>query len=104
LSDETRTELLKRIAEGSARVGALGLGYVGLPLSMEFVRAGLEVVGFDVAAERVASLNRGESHVQDVPSGRVREAVEAGRFRATGDFGEISGMDALIICVPTPLS
>jgi UDP-N-acetyl-D-glucosamine dehydrogenase len=96
--------LEERIATGEARVGALGLGYVGLPLSMEFVRAGLRVTGFDIATDKVEALNRGESHVQDVPAERVAQAVSSGRFRATTDFGEIREMDAVIICVPTPLS
>jgi len=104
LSEEERRALEERIVAGTARVGVIGLGYVGLPLSMEFVRAGLRVTGFDVLPERAEALNRGESHVQDVPSSRVKEAVAASRFRATTDFGEIGQMDALIICVPTPLS
>jgi UDP-N-acetyl-D-glucosamine dehydrogenase len=104
LSESILKQLEERIATGEARVGALGLGYVGLPLSMEFVRAGLRVTGFDIATDKVEALNRGESHVQDVPAERVAEAVSSGRFRATTDFGEIREMDAVIICVPTPLS
>jgi UDP-N-acetyl-D-glucosamine dehydrogenase len=96
-------QLEARIQAGEARVGALGLGYVGLPLSVEFGRAGLSVTGYDLLADKVAALNRGESYVKDVPSEHVRELVQAGRFRASTDFASLGEQDALVICVPTPL-
>jgi len=97
-------ELRRRIQSREARVGVLGLGYVGLPLAMEFARAGFRVSGFDVAAEKVDRLNSGVSYVPDIPSARVAEAVKAGRFRASADFGGLAEVDAVSICVPTPLS
>ena len=96
-------QLEARIRSGEARVGTLGLGYVGLPLSMEFGAAGLSVTGYDLLPDKVAALNRGESYVKDVPSERVRELLQAGRFRASTDFGSVGEQDALVICVPTPL-
>ena len=96
-------QLEARIRSGEARVGTLGLGYVGLPLSVEFGTAGLRVTGYDLLPEKVAALNRGESYVGDVPAERVRELVAAGRFAASTDFDSLGEQDALIICVPTPL-
>ncbi|MGE0454121.1 MAG: nucleotide sugar dehydrogenase [Vicinamibacteria bacterium] len=98
------SELLSRIQHGEARVGTLGLGYVGLPLSVEFATAGLEVLGFDLDANKVAAIGRGESYIQDVPSARVAELRKAGRLSASTDFSLLKGCDAVIICVPTPLS
>ena len=96
--------LLERIRTGSARVGTIGLGYVGLPISVEFAAAGLEVVGFDLAADKVAAVNRGESYVKDVDATRLAELVRAGTLRASLDFDALSSCDAIVICVPTPLS
>jgi UDP-N-acetyl-D-glucosamine dehydrogenase len=95
--------LEEKIRSGTARLGTLGLGYVGLPLSVEFAGAGLHVTGFDLSPEKVAAVNRGESYIKDVPAARVAELVSAGRLRASADFGELAGCDAVIICVPTPL-
>ncbi len=97
-------ELERRIASKKARIGILGLGYVGLPLAMEFCRAGFRVTGFDVVPEKAAALNAGRSHIKDVPSRQVKAMVKAGRFTATTDFDLIAGMDAVSMCVPTPLS
>ena len=93
-----------KIRSGEARLGTLGLGYVGLPLSVEFASAGLRVTGFDLSPEKVAAVNRGESYVKDVAGARVAELVSAGRLSASTDFDELSRCDAVIICVPTPLS
>ena len=86
-----------------ARVGVIGLGYVGLPLAVEFARAGFDVTGFDVDADKIARINRGDSYIPDVPREEVASAVAAGRLRATADMRELGGMDAIDICVPTPL-
>jgi UDP-N-acetyl-D-glucosamine dehydrogenase len=91
------------IRTGKARVGTIGLGYVGLPLSVEFAGAGLAVTGFDLTEAKVAAVNRGESYIKDVPSDRLAAEVAAGRLKATSDFDELSSCDAIIICVPTPL-
>lgn len=95
--------LAERIRSRSAVTGIVGLGYVGLPLAMEFGRAGFPVVGFDVAADKVAELNQGRSHIQDVPAEVIAPLVAQGRFRATTDFSQLAEMDAINICVPTPL-
>jgi UDP-N-acetyl-D-glucosamine dehydrogenase len=95
--------LQDRIRTKTAKVGIVGLGYVGLPLAMEFARAGFEVTGIDVIESKVAQLNAGISYVQDVPTEHVRKYVESGKFRATTDFSAIRDMDTINICVPTPL-
>src|SRR5437763_129082 len=86
-----------------ARVGVIGLGYVGLPLAVEFARRGLRAVGFEVDAKKAALVNRGDSYIGDVGSDVLREAVRGERLHATTDFDELSSCDAIIICVPTPL-
>jgi UDP-N-acetyl-D-glucosamine dehydrogenase len=97
-------ELREKIRRGDARLGTLGLGYVGLPLSVEFATAGLSVTGFDLSQEKVDAVNAGESYIKDVPSDRVGPLVRAGRLSASTDFGTLGECDAIIICVPTPLS
>jgi UDP-N-acetyl-D-glucosamine dehydrogenase len=100
----SKDDVLARIQRRDLTLGVVGLGYVGLPLSMVFTDAGVKVVGFEVSQARADALNRGESYVEDVPGSAVQEAVAAGRFRATTDFSELAGVDAISICVPTPLS
>ena len=96
-------ELLKRIENKEARLGVIGLGYVGLPLAIEFARAGFHVIGYDVDKAKVAELNAGRSYIPDVPSEHVAEVVKAGLFRATLDGAELADVDIIDICVPTPL-
>ncbi|HEV7906000.1 MAG TPA: nucleotide sugar dehydrogenase [Pyrinomonadaceae bacterium] len=98
-----KDELTELIAARRAHVGVIGLGYVGLPLSVEFAHKGFQATGFEVDAEKAAQINRGESYIGDVRSSLVAELVEAKRLRATTDFGELSKCDCVIICVPTPL-
>jgi UDP-N-acetyl-D-glucosamine dehydrogenase len=100
----TLDTLKARIAGGQAHVGILGLGYVGLPLAVEFGSAGLKVTGFDLSESKVSSLNRGESYIQDVETSKLKALVDRGLVSATADFTRIRDCDALIICVPTPLS
>ena len=101
---DTAARLEEKIRDGSARVGILGLGYVGLPLSVEFAAAGLPVLGFDLAPGKVEAVNRGESYIKDVPSERLAPLTQAGRLKATTDFEALGECDAVVICVPTPLS
>lgn len=96
--------LAAAIEARAARVGVLGLGYVGLPTAVEFARAGFAVVGFEVDAQRAQAVNAGRSHVCDVPDRVLAPLVEAGRLRATVDDGRMRDCDVLIICVPTPLT
>ncbi|MBV6522954.1 MAG: UDP-N-acetyl-D-glucosamine 6-dehydrogenase [Gemmatimonadaceae bacterium] len=99
-----KDQLLKRIQDRTAVVGVVGLGYVGLPLAIEFARAGFTVIGYDVSEPIVAALMAGHSHIQDVPSGAVAAEVAAGRFVATTNESELRNCDTVSIAVPTPLS
>ncbi len=94
---------LGKIENKDAFVGIIGMGYVGLPLAVEFGKKGFKVLGIDTMEDRVAHLNRGESHIEDVPSGELKPLTEEGLFEATTDYGRIADVDAVIICVPTPL-
>ena len=96
--------LMHKITERSAHVSVVGLGYVGLPLAIEFARAGYRVTGLDTDPDKVAGINAGRSHVQDVSSAALRQVVEGGQFRATDDFAVLGDVDTISICVPTPLS
>jgi len=96
--------LLAKTKDRSALCGVVGLGYVGLPLVIEFVRAGYKVIGFDVSQKVVDLLNDGRSHIKDVPASVVADAVRSGKFVATTDLTRLREPDAISICVPTPLS
>ena len=96
-------ELLQRIADKRARIGVIGLGYVGLPLAVEFAHAGFEVIGFDVDAAKGRGDQPGESYIPDVPTPAVAAAVKAGTLRATTDSAALADVDVVDICVPTPL-
>ncbi len=96
-------ELKNKIESKAARVGIVGLGYVGLPLAMEFAKAGFPVTGIDVLKAKVEGLNRGQSHVQDVPDSEVARFIADKRFSATTDFSVVRELDTINICVPTPL-
>jgi UDP-N-acetyl-D-glucosamine dehydrogenase len=96
--------LKQKILDRSARFGVIGLGYVGLPLAVEFAKAGMKVTGFEVDPRKVESLSAGESYIGDVPSSEVAPLVKRGLFSATTDFDELAQMDVVSICVPTPLS
>jgi UDP-N-acetyl-D-glucosamine dehydrogenase len=96
-------ELRDRIRSKQARIGIIGLGYVGLPLAVEFAKAGFEVTGFDVDVANVSSINEGHSYIGDVPSEDVAAAVKAKKLSATDDMSKLHDMDAIDICVPTPL-
>ncbi|MBB3950291.1 nucleotide sugar dehydrogenase [Aureimonas jatrophae] len=96
--------LLARIEGRTARVGIIGLGYVGLPLALALCRAGFPVLGFDIDQRRVALLNRGESGIRHIASDALQEALAENRFEATADFARLGEADAVLICVPTPLT
>jgi UDP-N-acetyl-D-glucosamine dehydrogenase len=96
-------ELKQRILNKTAKVGVIGLGYVGLPLAVEFARAGFEVIGIDVQAGKVAQFNSGASYIKDVDDEVFAPLVKSGKLRATTDFSIIAELDTIDICVPTPL-
>ncbi len=103
-SNKAYQELVDKITNKQAKAGVVGLGYVGLPLSMELAAAGLEVTGFDISEAKVKLLNAGRSDIDDVPDKEVKGAIGAKKFRATTDFRQLAKMDTISICVPTPLS
>jgi UDP-N-acetyl-D-glucosamine dehydrogenase len=96
--------LKERFADGSAVLGVVGLGYVGLPLVVEMAKAGFTVIGFDVADEKVALVNKGESYIPDVPTDVLAGLVTAGLVTATTDFARAGECDGIAVCVPTPLT
>ncbi len=96
-------QLQEKIETRMARIGVVGLGYVGLPLALEFSKAGFSVTGIDVQEEKVARLNWGDSYIQDVSSAILAPLVNDNQFRATTDFSVIGDLDAICIAVPTPL-
>jgi len=96
-------QLAQRITSRTAQLGILGLGYVGLPLAVEFAKAGFQVTGIDPDVERVEGVTRGRSYTLDVPNADLRTVRATDRLRATASFDALGGQDAIIICVPTPL-
>jgi UDP-N-acetyl-D-glucosamine dehydrogenase len=106
MTDKTtvKEQALARIADRSSVIGVIGLGYVGLPLAMEFVHAGFHVVGYDVSQRVVDLLMAGQSHIQDVPADAVQAAVASGKVLATTVEDQLHACDAISIAVPTPLS
>ena len=100
----TESQLISKIRSHDAVVGVVGLGYVGLPLAVAFAESGFRVVGFDVNESVVNTVNSGGSHVSDITPKRVTELTDQALFAATTDFARLSEPDAIIICVPTPLS
>lgn len=96
--------LLDKIEQHQAHIGVIGLGYVGLPLVREFCHGGFTVTGFDIDQAKVKSLNSGCSYIKHIPSRLVQEMVDTGRFTATTDMAKLAAPDAIIICVPTPLT
>ncbi|HYW70309.1 MAG TPA: nucleotide sugar dehydrogenase [Pyrinomonadaceae bacterium] len=98
-----KNEFVNLIKERRARVGVIGLGYVGLPLATEFAARGFSAIGFEVDEKKAAEINAGRSYIADVDSETIKEAVTGGRLSATTDFTKLNQCDAIIICVPTPL-
>jgi UDP-N-acetyl-D-glucosamine dehydrogenase len=96
-------ELTDKISERRAVVGVIGLGYVGLPLAVEFAHGGLKTIGFDLDDHRTSLINRGQSYIPDVPTEAVKTLVDRGKLSASSDFSKLSETDAVVICVPTPL-
>ncbi|MEZ5307918.1 MAG: nucleotide sugar dehydrogenase [Pyrinomonadaceae bacterium] len=98
-----KEDIKKLIADKTATIGVIGLGYVGLPLIVEFVSNGFKGIGFEVDEKKTESINGGKSYIVDVTDEMVQSCVDTGRFDATTDFSKLAGCDVIIICVPTPL-
>ena len=98
-----RQRLLDSIRSGTAKIGVIGLGYVGLPLAVEFARRGFDVSGFDVDESKTNQINAGRSYIPDVPQADLAEVVKAGRLCGTSRMADLAAMDVIDICVPTPL-
>lgn len=98
-----KSELLKKIEEKSFKVGIVGLGYVGLPLGLEFAEKDFNVLGFDLDSRKIEYLTKGETYIKHIPSERINKSVNSGRLKATSDFSRLPEVDSIIICVPTPL-
>src|ERR1051326_2632244 len=101
--EATAKLLEEKILTRRARVGIVGLGYVGLPLAVEFAKAGFIVTGIDVSEAKTSRVNAGDSYVGDIPSATLKQLVQAGKLRATTDFSAVQELDTINICVPTPL-
>ena len=96
-------EFLDRIKAHQATIGVIGMGYVGLPLLLEFVAEGFTTIGFDIDPEKVEQLNAGKSYIKHIPSEKIKEAREKGKFEATADFSRLKEVEGILVCVPTPL-
>jgi len=96
-------KLIKKLEDKSAVIGIVGLGYVGLPLMLRYVEVGFKVVGFDIDEEKIKKLHAGQTYIEHISSALIKEAVERG-FTSTTDFSKAGEVDALLICVPTPLN
>jgi len=97
-------DLIKRIEKREAVIGVVGLGYVGLPLLMEFVDQGFKTIGFDIDDRKVVLLNKGQSYIKHISAERIKKVVDSKLFSATSDFSRIKEVDCILICVPTPLT
>ncbi|NOX65109.1 MAG: nucleotide sugar dehydrogenase [Chlorobi bacterium] len=98
-----KSELLKKIEEKSFKVGIVGLGYVGLPLGLEFAEKDFNVLGFDLDDRKIDYLTKGETYIKHIPSERIKKSVNSERLKATSNFSRLPEVDTIIICVPTPL-
>lgn len=101
--NEIKTTLIKKFEDRTARIGVVGIGYVGLPLAVVFAEAGFEVIGIDPSEDKVEALNQGRSYILDVETERVKALVDAGMLSASTDYADLASVDAVSICVPTPL-
>jgi len=102
--DKTRLRLLEMIEDKTARIGIIGLGYVGLPLALHFGNKDFQVIGFDLDSRKIDKILHGESYIKHIPSDAIREMTDEKRFDVTIDFNRLKETDCILICVPTPLS
>ena len=102
--DNTRLRLLEMIEQKTARIGIIGLGYVGLPLALHFGKRGFHVTGFDLDSRKIDKILHGESYIKHIPADMIRELTDGKKFDVTIDFSRLKETDCILICVPTPLS
>jgi UDP-N-acetyl-D-glucosamine dehydrogenase len=102
--NEQADQLKEKIINRTAKVGVIGLGYVGLPLAVEKGKVGFEVTGFDRSAKRVAQVNAGDNYIKDVKDEDLKSLVAGKKLTATDDFSRLAEVDVIVICVPTPLT
>ncbi|MEE2761279.1 MAG: NAD(P)-binding domain-containing protein, partial [Pseudomonadota bacterium] len=100
MSPET---LIRRFKGRTAKIGVIGIGYVGLPLALTFADCGFPVTGFDVDEAKIVAVREGQSHISYITGDVIRVALDSGKLAVTSDFVGLTGMDAIILCVPTPL-
>ena len=100
---QLKQDLMKKLENKTAKLGVVGLGYVGLPLAVEKAKAGYDVIGFDVQESKVESVNSGKNYIGDIVDNELSDLVNKGKLKATTDFSFVSEVDAVAICVPTPL-
>src|SRR5436309_2754434 len=98
-----KSQLIDKLRSRKAVIGIVGLGYVGLPLMLRYCEAGYRVVGFDIDQSKIDSLNMGKSYIEHIPAQSIQNAI-GHNFEATSDFSRAREVDALILCVPTPLN
>jgi UDP-N-acetyl-D-glucosamine dehydrogenase len=96
--------LLERIQKKEAKIGVVGLGYVGLPLVIEFCKSGFSVTGLDIDEKKIDSLSKGKSFIKHIPDEKIQALNEVGSFKASADFNQVKNLDCILICVPTPLN
>ncbi len=101
---KTYEMLEQKIKDQQATLAVVGLGYVGLPLSLVFLKAGFQVVGIDINPKKIAHISQGKSDITDISNAQVAEAIHSGRFKATADYAALATVDVAVICVPTPLN
>ncbi len=99
-----QTELLGKLRSREARIGIVGLGYVGLPLSLTYAEVGYKVLGLDIDQSKTDTINKGKSYIKHINSERIKQALKEQRLEATTEFRRVTETDALILCVPTPLN
>jgi len=103
IQHETLAAFERRVQEKTAQVGIVGLGYVGLPIALLFSSKGISATGFDIDTSKITHLQQGRSYIKHIPETEISDALQRGHFKATTDFSQLRAMDAIIICVPTPL-
>ncbi len=104
MSSQYQTDLISKIKNKKSTVGIVGLGYVGLPLALRYAEEGHNVLGFDIDNEKISKIKDGQSYIEHISSAAISKAVKSGLFSATNDFKNITNVDSIILCVPTPLN